>query len=92
MGLGTDLASLSQIKRGVEMGRKGTLNMIMNNMKPKKATKVLAKTMYKELKNNGFNNKDIVEFSKELLDYLAQDIKKRQTERDKQKEANLLIG
>ncbi|RLB00890.1 MAG: hypothetical protein DRG37_01310 [Deltaproteobacteria bacterium] len=74
------------------MGRKGTLNMIMNNMKPKKATKVLAKTMYKELKNNGFNNKDIVEFSKELLDYLAQDIKKRQTERDKQKEANLLIG
>jgi len=92
MGLGTDLASLSQVKRGVEMGRKGTLNMIMNNMKPEKATKVLAKTMYKELKNNGFNNKDIVEFSKELLDYLAQDIKKRQTERDKQKEANLLIG
>ena len=74
------------------MGRKGTLNMIMNNMKPPKATKVLAKTMYKELRNNGFSNKDVVEFSRELIEHLAQDIKRDKTSKSTTSKANLLVG
>jgi len=74
------------------MGRKGTLNMIMNNMKPQKATKVLAKTMYKELRNNGFSNKDVVEFSRELIEHLAQDIKRDKTSKSISSKANLLVG
>jgi hypothetical protein len=59
--------------------RNGTLNMVMNNMDPGKATKILAKTLYKELKNSGFSHKHIVEFSRELLEHLSQDVKTEQT-------------
>jgi len=56
-----------------------------------KATKLLAKSLYRELIRNGFTNKDIV-FSKEILDYMAHEMRKKATSEDSTKKNRLLIG
>jgi len=76
----------------MDMSRRGTLNMIMNNMEPAKATKILAKTLYKELKKNGFSNKAIVDFSTEIMEYLARDVKSEQASKKAVKQDLSLIG
>lgn len=53
------------------MSKKGSFDMIVNNMDAEKATKVLVKSLYRELKNNGFSDKDIVNFSTELVEHMV---------------------
>ena len=48
--------------------------MIGRNLEPKRASKILAKTMYKELKRMGFKEEDIVDFSREIIENLSSDI------------------
>jgi hypothetical protein len=48
--------------------------MIGRNLEPKKAAKVLAKTMYKELKKMNFTEADIIDFSREIINHMAIDI------------------
>ncbi|MCD6570553.1 MAG: hypothetical protein J7L53_07610 [Deltaproteobacteria bacterium] len=74
------------------MSRKGMLNMIMKNMDSQKATKILAKTLYKELKKNGFSNKAIIDFSGELIEYLAQDVRNEQASKKTLEQDRSLIG
>jgi len=38
----------------------------MRNMEPERATKILAKSLYKELRKNGFAESDIISFQKRL--------------------------
>ena len=66
--------------------------MILKNMDTDKATKILAKSLYRELILNGFTNKDIVNFSKEILDHMAQKMLKEATSKDSNKKDRLLIG
>lgn len=40
-----------------------------------KALRILAKSIYRELKSSGYDRKDIVELSGELLDLVTSDIK-----------------
>jgi hypothetical protein len=44
-----------------------TTPIILKNMEPTKAVKLLAKTMHKEMLKNGFATKDIINFTNELL-------------------------
>ena len=74
------------------MSRRGNLDMIMKNMDSSRATKILAKTLYKELVNNGFSNKDIINFSKEMLDFMAAEMRKGYTTEASDKKDRLLIG
>jgi uncharacterized protein Smg (DUF494 family) len=74
------------------MSRSGNLDMILKNMDTEKATKILAKSLYRELIRNGFTNKDIVNFSKEILDHMAQEMRKEATSEDSSKKDRLLIG
>jgi hypothetical protein len=48
--------------------------MIGRNLAPKLASKILAKTMYKELKRMGFMESDIINFSSEIIEHLKKDI------------------
>lgn len=66
--------------------------MILKNMDTSRATKILAKTLYKELVTNGFSNKDIINFSKEMLDFMAAEMKKNATTEASNKKDRLLIG
>ena len=61
-------------------------------MNTDRATKILAKTLYKELVNNGFSNKDIINFSKEMLDHMAAEMRKQATSEASDKKDRLLIG
>ncbi|MGC9325817.1 MAG: hypothetical protein ACP5G0_13835 [Desulfomonilia bacterium] len=61
-------------------------------MDTSRATKILAKSLYKELLRNGFSNKDIINFSKEILDYVALEMRKGATSEDISKRDRLLIG
>jgi nickel-dependent lactate racemase len=74
------------------MNRRGNLDIILKNMDSTRATKILAKTLYKELVNNGFSNKDIINFSKEMLDFMAAEMKKKATTEASNKKDRLLIG
>lgn len=47
------------------------------NMDAEKASKILAKSMYKEFLNNGFTNKDIIYFFKEMFNCMTTDIRKQ---------------
>lgn len=66
--------------------------MIMQNMEASKATRILARTMYKEFVRNGFSRKDIINFSKEILDCLAADLKNHGRSEETEQRENLLIG
>jgi hypothetical protein len=74
------------------MSRSGNLDMILKNMDTEKATKILAKSLYRELIKNGFSNKDVVDFSKEILNHMAQEMRKEATSEDASKKDRLLIG
>jgi hypothetical protein len=74
------------------MTRRGNQNIILKNMDTDKATKILAKSLYRELIRNGFTNKDVVNFSKEILDYRAQEMSKEATPKGSNKKDRLLIG
>jgi hypothetical protein len=58
------------------MNRRGNLDMVMKNMEPERATKILAKSLYKELRKNGFAESDIISFSREIIECMANDIRK----------------
>ncbi len=46
------------------------LKLVTNNVSNDKAIKILARSMYRELVNNGFSNLDIINFSREIIDNL----------------------
>jgi hypothetical protein len=74
------------------MSRKGNLDIILKNMDTERATKILAKSLYRELVGNGFTNKDIINFSKEILDHMSAEIKKQAESEASGKRDRLLIG
>jgi hypothetical protein len=76
----------------MDMNRSGNLDIVLKNMDADRATKILAKSLYKELIKNGFTNKDIVNFSKEILDHMSQEMRKGATLEDSSKKDRLLIG
>jgi hypothetical protein len=58
------------------MNRRGNFDMVMKNMEPERATKILAKSLYKELRKNGFAETDIISFSREIIECMANDMRK----------------
>lgn len=75
------------------MNRRGNLDMVMKNMEPERATKILAKSLYKELRKNGFNERDIINFSKDIIECMAGDIKRDvDAEKNARQRERLLIG
>ena len=74
------------------MSTKGNLDIILKNMDTPRATKILAKSLYKELIRNGFTNRDVINFSKEILDHMAQEMRRDATLEDSGKRDRLLIG
>jgi hypothetical protein len=70
------------------MNTKGNLDIILKNMDTTRATKILAK----ELIRNGFTNKDVINFSREILDHMALEMRKDATLEDSGKQDRLLIG
>ena len=74
------------------MNRKGNLDIILKNMDTTRATKILAKSLYKELIRNGFTNRDVINFSKEILDHMAQEMRREATLEDAGHQDRLLIG
>ncbi len=74
------------------MSRKGNLDIILKNMDAEKATKVLAKSFYRELVNNGFSNRDVINFSREILDHMASEMRKQADSEASGKKDRLLIG
>lgn len=74
------------------MSRKGNLDIILKNMDTSRATKILAKSLYKELIRNGFTNKDVINFSKEILDHMALEMRRDATLEDAGRKDRLLIG
>ena len=79
-------------RRGMDMSRKGNLDIILKNMDTTRATKILAKSLYKELIRNGFTNKDVINFSKEILDHMALEMRRDATLEDAGRKDRLLIG
>ena len=82
----------ARVKRGMDMSRTGNLDIILKNMDTTRATKILAKSLYKELIRNGFTNKDIINFSKEIIDHMAQEMRRDATLEDAGRKDRLLIG
>jgi hypothetical protein len=80
------------VKEGYNMSRRSNLDIILKNMDTEKATKILAKSLYRELVNNGFTNRDIINFSKEMLDYMASEMRKQAGADASSKKDRLLIG
>ena len=74
------------------MSRKGNLDIILKNMDTTRATKILAKSLYKELLRNGFTNKDVINFSKEILDHMALEMRRDATLEEADRKDRLLIG
>ena len=66
--------------------------MIFKNMDTDKAVKILAKSLYRKLILNGFTNNDVVNFSKEILDHMAQEMRNEATSKDFNKKDRLLTG
>ena len=74
------------------MSRKGNLDIILKNMDTTRATKILAKSLYKELLRNGFTNKDVINFSKEILDHMALEMRRDATLEEADRKDRLIIG
>ena len=75
-----------------EMSKKGSFDMIMKNMDADRATKILAKSLYRELRGNGFSNKDIVNFSKEMVECIAREVNEEPSAEVSSEKDRLLIG
>jgi hypothetical protein len=58
------------------MNGTGNIDMVMKNMAPERATKILAKSFYRELRKNGFEKSGIISFSKEIIECMANDLRK----------------
>ncbi|HDP23872.1 MAG TPA: hypothetical protein ENN34_00355 [Deltaproteobacteria bacterium] len=74
------------------MSKRGNLDIVLKNMDTPRATKILARSLYKELVRNGFSNKDIINFSKEMIDNVALEMRKDATSEDIRARDRLLIG
>ncbi len=74
------------------MSKKGSFDMIMKNMDADRATKILAKSLYRELRGNGFSNKDIVNFSKEMVECIAREVNEEPSAEVSSEKDRLLIG
>ena len=74
------------------MNKKGNFDMVMKNLDPQRATKILAKSLFRELKKNGFAGSDIVNFSRELIECLAEDMRKGNTVKTVIEKDRKLIG
>ena len=74
------------------MNKRGNLDIVLKNMDTPRATKILARSLYKELVRNGFSNKDIIHFSKEILDNVALEMRKEATSEETRTRDRLLIG
>lgn len=74
------------------MNRRGNLDMVMKNMDPERATKILARSLYKELKKNGFTDKDVINFSREIIECMSDDMRKQASTKTAQEKDRLLIG
>ena len=74
------------------MNKKTGLDMVMKNMDPDRATKILARSFYKEMKKNGFANRDIINFSREIVECMAMDIFKTSECAEESKKVSRLIG
>ncbi len=66
--------------------------MVMKNMDPERAAKILAKTLFKELIKNGFAHKDIINLSKEIVECTAADLRRSRSEEGQSHKDRLLIG
>lgn len=73
------------------MSRTGNLDMVMKNMDPERATKILARSLYKELRRNGFTDKDVINFSREIIECMSQEMHKQPAAKAAQ-EKDRLIG
>ncbi len=74
------------------MNRKGNLDIILKNMDTSRATRILAKSLYKELVRNGFTPKDIIDFSREIIEFMAQEMRRDATLEEAGRKDRLLIG
>jgi hypothetical protein len=72
--------------------RKGNYDILLKNMDTDKAVRILAKSLYRELTRNGFTNKDVVNFAKEIFDHMAQEMHKESISKESTKKGRLLIG
>ena len=80
------------MEKGYDMTKRSNLDIILKNMDTERATKILAKSLYRELVNNGFTNKDIINFSKEMLDHMSSEMRKQAASEASNKKDRLLIG
>ncbi|HQI02405.1 MAG TPA: hypothetical protein PLA18_14105 [Deltaproteobacteria bacterium] len=80
------------VEKGYDMSKRSNLDIILKNMDTERATKILAKSLYRELVNNGFTNKDIINFSKEMLDHMSAEMRKQAESEASSKKDRLLIG
>ncbi len=80
------------MEKGYDMTKRSNLDIILKNMDTERATKILAKSLYRELVNNGFTNKDIINFSKEMLDHMSSEMRKHAASEASNKKDRLLIG
>lgn len=74
------------------MSRRGSLDMVMRNMDPERATRILARSLYKELRKNGFTDKDVINFSREIIEYMSQEMRKQTATKAAHENDRLLIG
>jgi hypothetical protein len=84
--------TLIMLKGRMVMSRRGSLDMVMKNMEPERATKILARSLYKELRRNGFNDKDVINFSREIIECMSQEMRKETASKATQEKDRLLIG
>jgi hypothetical protein len=82
----------ASVEKGYDMSKRSNLDIILKNMDTERATKILAKSLYRELVNNGFANKDIINFSKEMLDHMSSEMRKQAESEASSKKDRLLIG
>jgi hypothetical protein len=74
------------------MSRRGSLDMVMRNMDPERATRILARSLYKELRKNGFTDKDVINFSREIIECMSQEMRKQTATKAAHENDRLLIG
>lgn len=74
------------------MTNRRNLDMVMKNMDPDRATKILARSLYKELRRNGFADKDVINFSREIIECMSQELRKQTAAKATQEKDRLLIG
>ena len=54
-----------------------------------KGTKILAKSLFKELRGNGYSANQILSLSTELIDLVTQDLRDANTQAEQAKDASL---